>query len=61
MSEFSHPPLTTVHQPVYQIGSMVCEMLVKIIRDELSEHQQILLKPSLIERQSTGIYVKKAK
>ncbi|MDF1520178.1 MAG: LacI family DNA-binding transcriptional regulator [Brevefilum sp.] len=60
MSEYSHPPLTTVHQPVYQIGSMVCEMLVKIIRDELSEHQQILLKPSLIERQSTGIYDKRA-
>jgi LacI family transcriptional regulator len=54
MSEYSHPPLTTVHQPVYQIGGMVCEMLVKIIQDELDEPQQVLLQPNLITRQSCG-------
>jgi len=46
--------LTTVHQPVYQIGGMVCEMLIKIIRKEKEENQQVLLKPNLVIRQSTG-------
>lgn len=54
MSEYSHPPLTTVHQPVYQIGGMVCEMLVKIIRDEIDDRQQVLLQPELVIRQSCG-------
>jgi len=54
MSEYSHPSLTTVHQPVYKIGGMVCEMLVKIIRDEVKDEdgQQILLKPKLVIRES---------
>jgi len=43
-----------VHQPIFQIGSMVCEMLIKIVRGEPLEEKQVLLKPSLIKRQSTG-------
>jgi len=54
MAEYSHPPLTTVNQPIYQIGSMVCEMLIKRIRGEMQEVQQVLLTPSLIVRQSCG-------
>lgn len=52
MSEYSYPPLTTIHQPVYQIGGMVCEMLIKVIQDEIEEKQQILLQPKLVIRQS---------
>ncbi len=54
MAEHSHPPLTTVHQPVYKIGRMVCEMLIKRIRGEFLEEEQILLMPSLVIRQSSG-------
>ncbi len=54
MSEYSHPPLTTVHQPVYQIGSKVCDMLVKIIQEEVEDEAQVLLKPNLVIRQSSG-------
>lgn len=54
MTEHSHPPLTTVNQPIYQIGSMVCEMLIKRIRGEAKEVEQILLTPSLVIRQSCG-------
>ncbi len=57
MSEYSHPPLTTIHQPVYQIGAMVCEMLVKLIRGEVSDHQQVVLKPTLVVRQSSGVNI----
>jgi len=54
MSEHSHPPLTTVHQPVYQIGSMVCEMLIQTLSGESPKSEQVILKPSLIVRQSCG-------
>jgi len=54
LAEYSHPPLTTVHQPIYQIGGMVCEMLIKIILGQELEQKHILLKPSLIVRESSG-------
>lgn len=54
MSAYSHPALTTINQPVYQIGGMVCEMLIQFIRNEIRELQQVLLKPELVIRQSTG-------
>jgi len=54
MSEHSHPPLTTINQPIYQIGTMVCEMLIKRIRGEAAEPEQVLLTPSLVIRQSCG-------
>jgi len=53
LAEHCHPPLTTVHQPIYQIGEMVCEMLIKQIRGEKLEQEQILLQPSLMIRQSS--------
>jgi len=53
LAEHCHPPLTTVHQPIYQIGEMVCEMLIKHIRAEPLEQRQIILQPSLVVRQST--------
>jgi LacI family transcriptional regulator len=53
-SEHSHPPLTTIYQPVYDIGRRVCSMLVTIIEgDELPE-AQLVIEPKLIIRQSTG-------
>lgn len=54
MAEYSHPPLTTLHQPLYQIGGMVCEMLIKLIQGEPLEERYVLLKPELIVRQSSG-------
>jgi LacI family transcriptional regulator len=54
MSEHTHPPLTTIHQPVYRIGGMVTEMLIRILQGETLEAEQILLKPSLVVRQSCG-------
>lgn len=54
MAEHSHPPLTTVNQPIYQIGASMCEILIHQIRGELDAPEQVLLKPTLIVRQSTG-------
>jgi LacI family transcriptional regulator len=54
MAAHSHPPLTTVSQPIYQIGSMVCEMLVKCVKGESLEQRQVLLQPELNMRESSG-------
>jgi LacI family transcriptional regulator len=58
MVEHSHPPLTTLHQPIYKIGDTVCEMLIHIIQGIPLEQDQIILKPSLVIRQSCGAYAK---
>ena len=54
MAETSHPPLTTVHQPIYKIGRMLTDMLIRIIRGEPVDSPQILLKPQLVIRRSCG-------
>ncbi len=54
MAEHSHPPLTTVHQPVYKIGGMVTDMLIHRIQGETLENENIILKPSLVIRHSCG-------
>lgn len=54
MAAHSHPPLTTVDQPIYQIGSMICEMLVKCVNGEVLEKNQALLQPELNVRDSSG-------
>lgn len=54
--EFSvivHPPLTTVHQPKYQMGSAAVEILLRLARDKgklIPEHRRLGVE--LIERQS---------
>lgn len=55
MADHSHPPLTTIDQPIYRIGSKVCEMLVNLIQGEPLEEEYILLRPELIVRQSSGL------
>ena len=53
-AEHAHPPLTTVRQPIYRIGAVVCQMLIKIINGESLTDRQTILEPSLVVRQSTG-------
>jgi LacI family transcriptional regulator len=55
MAEHSHPPLTTVHQPVHKIGGLICEMLIKRMSGEELEQEQIVLRPSLVIRQSCAV------
>ena len=53
-AQHSHPPLTTVHQPIYRIGQMICDMLVEEIRGEGLADRHVVLLPSLIVRGSSG-------
>jgi DNA-binding LacI/PurR family transcriptional regulator len=45
--------LTTLQQPIYQIGRQVTEMLYNLIHHIPLENPQLLLKPQLIIRDST--------
>ena len=49
------PPLTTVRQPIYDIGRRALEMLIRVIRREPLDESQVLLLPELIVRQSSGL------
>ena len=48
------PPLTTVHQPIYQFGQNAVEMLVKLINNIPLPERHVRLPTELIVRQSTG-------
>lgn len=48
------PPLTTVRQPIYDIGRQALDMLIRVIRNEPVENLHVLLVPELIVRASSG-------
>ncbi|MBC7227834.1 MAG: LacI family DNA-binding transcriptional regulator [Thermoflexales bacterium] len=54
MAQYLRPPLTTVRQPVAEVGAKVVEMLLKIIRGEPLPERKVLLPPRLIVRESSG-------
>jgi len=53
----SHPSLTTVRQPVYEIGRRVCRMLIQRILGKELKERHIVLEPRFIVRESTGLSV----
>jgi LacI family transcriptional regulator len=54
LAQYSHPPLTTVRQPIYDIGRQVCDMLICLIEGEELTERHILLEPALVVRESSG-------
>lgn len=52
--EYSHPSLTTLHNPAHEIGRTLCRMLAQIIVGERLKSKQVILKPKLVVRKSTG-------
>ncbi len=53
MAEFSHPPLTTVHQPIPEVGEHVVNLLLSQIKGVEIDEKGILLSPELIIRASS--------
>jgi LacI family transcriptional regulator len=47
-------PLTTIHQPTDKIGELAFDMIKKQIKNEFIEKPHIILKPSLVIRESCG-------
>lgn len=54
LSQYLQPPLTTVRQPIWEIGQRSIELLFQIMEGHTPAAHQILLPPKLIIRQSTG-------
>jgi len=54
-AEFFEVPLTTVHQPMLEIGRKAAEVLLEKIRGNQENPQQIVLKPRLTIRSSTSV------
>jgi LacI family transcriptional regulator len=57
LAAHSHPPLTTVRQPIYEIGRRICEMLIQLIRGVTLEERHVILEPGLVVRESCGAAV----
>jgi LacI family transcriptional regulator len=54
LAAYYHPPLTTIRQPIREIGGLLFELLQAIIAGEPLEESGRLIKPTLEIRQSTG-------
>lgn len=54
VAEYAHPPLTTLHQPIYEIGKQLTALLISLIKGETHDDVQMLLTSTLIVRASTG-------
>lgn len=52
IAAYYHPSLTTVRQPIYQLGHQAVEMLLKLIQGD-DEIGSVILEPKLIIRDST--------
>lgn len=53
-TEYTNPPITTIHQPTYEIARQLTRMLVRLIEGQPSEDQVVSLRPNLVIRASTG-------
>ncbi|HUM04409.1 MAG TPA: LacI family DNA-binding transcriptional regulator [Terriglobales bacterium] len=53
-SSYAVPPLTTVHQPLFEMGAVSAETLLDRIEDRAPFVPEIALAPKLIVRKSTG-------
>ncbi len=53
MTEYLTPPLTTIRQPIWQVGQRLASMLTTILAGEIPEEQHVLLEPELIVRSSS--------
>lgn len=54
-SAISQPPLTTVHQPLMEMGRRAVEMLVRRLKDETLDELHVRLPCRLIVRKSCGV------
>ncbi len=55
LAAYFHPTLTTIRQPIYDIGKMLSQMLIEIIKGEDLAECQIILQPELVIRDSSGV------
>ena len=54
LARYLRPPLTTLRQPLHQVGELVIDMLLRLIRGEELPQRHVLLPPELVVRESSG-------
>ncbi len=55
LAEFVSPSLTTLHQPAHEMGTLLCQSLVRVINGNAESPPQTVLQPQLVVRNSTGL------
>jgi len=55
LAEYAQPPLTTVHRPTYTLGQQAARMLITHLRGESIDSEYVIIKPSLVIRQSSDL------
>jgi LacI family transcriptional regulator len=53
-SVLNDPPLTTIHQPIKEMGQCAIELLIRLIRGEASDPVHLTLATNLVVRRSTA-------
>ncbi|HYS35927.1 MAG TPA: LacI family DNA-binding transcriptional regulator [Pseudonocardiaceae bacterium] len=54
-SALNTPPLTTIHQPIREMGQSAIDLLIRLIHGEPADPTHLTLATSLVVRQSTSI------
>jgi DNA-binding LacI/PurR family transcriptional regulator len=54
LASYCYPPLTTVHQPMQEVGRLATRLLVELIQKPDVEKKETLLKPHLVQRATCG-------
>jgi DNA-binding LacI/PurR family transcriptional regulator len=49
---YADPPLTTIHQPMQEVGKVAVQLLLRMIEDPDIERKETLLRPYLVRRAS---------
>jgi LacI family transcriptional regulator len=53
LSAMVHPPLSTIHVPLYSMGRRAFEMLAQLLAGQVPSPPQVLIKPTLVVRESS--------
>ena len=54
-AESTDPPLTSIHQPVEQIGRELARLLIAEISDGTPSRKRVILDTELVERESSQL------
>jgi len=52
LASFVYPPLTTIRQPILEMGNLAVKMLLRIIIEKEFNQRRIILQPKLVIRES---------
>jgi DNA-binding LacI/PurR family transcriptional regulator len=55
ITDYLRPPLTSLRQPITEVGERAVTMLIDLVRGEMPSPAHVLLKPQLIVRGSTSL------